>query len=129
MARQQRPTATMTQPVPTVQACRHSSRRGLPATRKEKTHSDYTPSLSGRNAYLEVGDEAGGAFPQLAEKHGLPPLLEQQQRVEHLEQVGGRLVDRTDHRTLSGGHLADGAHHHLRPQEEKRQGKGRRGGC
>lgn len=48
-----------------------------------------------------------------AKEDDLATLLEQEKGVEHLEQVGGGLVDRADHRALSGRHLADGSHHNL----------------
>lgn len=64
-------------------------------------------------SHRQVADEFGGVVPELPEEDRLASLLEEQQRVEHVEQVGGRLVDGADHGAPRGRHLADGVHHHL----------------
>lgn len=68
---------------------------------------------SRKNAHLEVGDELGGPLPERAEEHHLTTFLEEKERVEHLEQVGGWLVDRADHRALRSRHFPDSSHHYL----------------
>lgn len=65
------------------------------------------------SCYLKIGDEGVAVFTELAEKHGLSTLLQQEKSVEHLEKVGGRLMDRADHSPVRSRHLADSSHHHL----------------
>lgn len=86
------------------------------ATGTEGVHTSWV--LRWVSLYLEVRDEVRGALSQGAEENGLAALLEQQQGVEHLEEVGGRLVDGADDCALGGGDLADGPHDHL-PNKNK----------
>ena len=72
-------------------------------------------------------DELGGTLPKRAKEHNLATFLEEEERVKHLEQVRGWLMDRADHRALRGRHLPDSSHHHLpvRRHSRARNGTGR----
>ena len=95
--------------------------------KKNKKIAKIRRSRLKNSAHLEVRDELGGTLPKRAKEHNLATFLEEEERVKHLEQVRGWLMDRADHRALRGRHLPDSSHHHLpvRRHSRARNGTGR----
>ena len=63
-----------------------------------------------RTVPLKVADEGARALANIAKVHRLPALAEEQQPVEHLEQLRGRLVDRAQDREALIGEVTQEGH-------------------